>query len=53
VAPIRLKKVIDAPFIREALEISILKVASAVWTKADTAAATTNSRPVAHACRKQ
>jgi DNA-binding GntR family transcriptional regulator len=40
VAPIRLKKVIEASFIREALEISILKMASAVWTKADTAAAT-------------
>jgi GntR family transcriptional regulator, rspAB operon transcriptional repressor len=39
VAPIRLKKVIEASFIREALEISILKMAAAVWTKADTAAA--------------
>lgn len=40
VAPIRLKKVIEASFIREAMEIAILKIASAVWTKADTDAAT-------------
>lgn len=38
VSPIRLRKVIEASFIREALEISILKMASAVWTSADTVA---------------
>ena len=38
VAPIRLKKVIEASFVREALEISILKMAHSVWTKADTKA---------------
>lgn len=39
VAPIRLKKVIEASFVREALEISILKMAIAVWRPADTKAA--------------
>lgn len=39
VAPISLKKVIEASFIREALEISILKMAGQVWTEADTQAA--------------
>jgi len=39
VAPIRLKKVIEASFVREALEISILKMANAVWQPSDTAAA--------------
>lgn len=39
VAPISLKKVIEASFIREALEVSILKMASQVWTRADTDAA--------------
>ncbi len=38
VAPIRLKKVIEASFVREALETSILKMAGTVWTKADTKA---------------
>lgn len=38
VSPIRLKKVIESSFIREALEISILKMAAAVWTPADTVA---------------
>jgi DNA-binding GntR family transcriptional regulator len=39
VAPISLKKVIEASFIREALEVSILKMAGAVWTEGDTDAA--------------
>lgn len=39
VAPISLKKVIEASFIREALEVSILKMAGQVWTQADTEAA--------------
>lgn len=39
VAPISLKKVIEASFIREALEVSILKIAGQVWTQADTEAA--------------
>jgi DNA-binding GntR family transcriptional regulator len=39
VAPIRLKKVIESSFIREALEIAILKMAARVWTAADTEAA--------------
>jgi DNA-binding GntR family transcriptional regulator len=39
VAPIRLKKVIEASFIREALETSILKMASAAWTEADSVTA--------------
>lgn len=37
VAPIRLKKVVEACFVREALEVSILRLAGAVWTPADTA----------------
>lgn len=38
VAPIRLRKVVEASFVREALEASLLKVAIAVWTPADTEA---------------
>ena len=37
VAPIRLKKVIEACFVREALEVSILRLAAAVWTSEDSA----------------
>ena len=37
VAPIRLKKVVEACFVREALEVSILRLAGAVWTPADSA----------------
>jgi DNA-binding GntR family transcriptional regulator len=40
VAPIRLRRVIEASFVREALETLILKMASAVWKETDTAAAT-------------
>lgn len=39
VAPISMKKVIEASFIREALEVSILKMAGAVWTESNTAEA--------------
>jgi DNA-binding GntR family transcriptional regulator len=39
VAPIRLKKVVEASFAREALETSILMLASAVWTGTNTEAA--------------
>jgi DNA-binding GntR family transcriptional regulator len=38
VAPIRLKKVIEASFVREALESLILKLAGSIWNSAHTAA---------------
>jgi GntR family transcriptional regulator, rspAB operon transcriptional repressor len=39
VAPIRMQKVIEGTFVRESLEISVLRLASACWTKAHLAAA--------------